>query len=96
MWPVPDAGGPYVFNYYAVTQMQDASLQGGQTPDVPYRWLDAMVAGLAHRLARVYKPELEAIRFQDAERAWGLAAAQDTENVPFTINPSLSAYYYRR
>src|SRR5215470_4621865 len=41
LWPVPDSGGPYVFNYYAVTQIQDASIPAGETPDLPYRWLDA-------------------------------------------------------
>lgn len=96
MWPVPDGGGPYTLNYYAVTQMQDANIPGGETPDLPYRWLDAMVAGLAHRFARVYKPELEAVRKGDYNEAWDIAAAQDTENVPVTFTPGLSSYYYRR
>lgn len=96
MWPVPDGGGPYVLNYYAVTQMQDANIPAGETPDIPYRWLDAMVAGLAHRFARVYKPELEAPRKADYNEAWGFAAAQDTENVPVTFTPGLASYYDRR
>lgn len=96
MWPTPDGGGPYTFAYYAVTQMQDANVRNGETPDIPYRWVDALVAGLAYRLARVYKPELEAPRKADYMEAWEIAASQDTENVPVTINPSLSAYYYRR
>jgi hypothetical protein len=93
LWPVPDGGGPYTLNLQTVTQMQDAALASGQTPDLPYRWLDAFVAGLAHRLARAYKPALEAIRKADADEAWGIAANQDVENVSLRITPALSSYY---
>lgn len=93
LWPVPDSNGPYTMNYYVCTQMQDANLPGGETPDVPYRWYDALVAGLSHRLARVYAPSLEATRKADAAEAWRIAAAQDTENVPVSLVPQLSVYY---
>jgi hypothetical protein len=93
LYPVPDSSGPYVLNYYACLQMQDSGLPGGQTPDIPYLWLDAYVAGLAHRFARVYKPELEAARKADAKEAWAVAAEQNVENVPLTIAPSIRSYY---
>ena len=92
-WPVPDESGPYTFDWFGCTQMQDANLTGGETPDVPYRWLDALVAGLAHRLSRVYAPDLEQMRKADADEAWKIAAAQDTENVPFALAPNLMNYY---
>jgi hypothetical protein len=60
---------------------------------MPYRWLDAFVAGLAHRLARAYKPALEQIRKADADEAWGIAANQDVENLPIYITPALGSYY---
>lgn len=94
-WPVPDASGPYVLNYYACLQMQDSGLPGGQTPDIPFLWLDAYVAGLAHRFARVYKPELEAVRKQDAIDAWKVAASQNTENVALSMSPNIRGYYRR-
>lgn len=94
-YPVPDGNGPYVFNYYACTQMQDVNLGSGETPDIPYRWLDVLVAGLAYRFARIYAPELETIRKQDYADAWGIAGTQDTENVPVVIAPSIGAYYRR-
>lgn len=94
-WPVPDGGGPYTLNYYCCTQMQDANLPGGETPDIPYRWTDALVSGLAHRLARVYKPELEQQRKADAMEAWTIAATQDVESAPFTLAPSIGSYYRR-
>lgn len=95
LWPVPDGNGPYTLNYYVCIQMQDANLPGGETPDVPYRWYDAVCAGLAHRLARTYAPQLEAIRKTDAMEAWQVAATQDTENVNFSISPNISVYYRR-
>lgn len=92
-YPVPDGGGPYVYNYYACTQMQDVNLAGGETPDLPYRWLDVLVSGLAWRFARVYAKDLEAVRKQDYADAWAAAGTQDTENVPLRIAPNLSSYY---
>lgn len=93
-WPVPDNTGPYVFNYFAASQCQDANLPGGETPDVPYLWMDAIVAELAHRVSRTYSPpEIEAIRKADAKEAWELAAAQNTENVDVQLAPNLGGYY---
>lgn len=95
MYPVPDASGPYTLVYYACVQMQDANLPGGETPDIPYRWYDAFVAGLAHRFSRPYAPDLEEKREKDAMKAWEIAATQDTENVPLSLTPSISTYYRR-
>jgi len=92
-YPVPDSNGPYTFDYFWLRQLQDANLTNAETPDVPYRWLDALVASLAHRLARIYAPTLEAQRKADALEAWQIAATQDTENVPLVLAPSFSRYY---
>lgn len=91
-YPVINDSG-YLFNYYACTQTEDAALTGGQTPDIPYRWIDALVAGLAHRLSRSYAPDLEQVRKQDAQEAWNIAAAQDTENVPMRLSLGIGRYY---
>lgn len=96
LWPVPDTG-TYTLNYYRCTQMMDANLAGGETPDLPYRWLDWMIAGMAHRLSRPYAGlDVEALRKKDAMEAWTIAATQDTENVPLTLAPTISSYYRRR
>lgn len=94
-WPVPDNNGPYTFGYYRAVQIQDANLPSGETPDVQARWLDALVAGLAHRVSRTYAPDLEALRKVDAKEAWDIAAAQDTENVNLSVSPGLGRYYPR-
>ena len=96
LWPVPNVSG-YQLGYYRVRQMEDANLRGGETPDIPYRWYDWFVAGLAHRLSRTYAtPEVEKMRKADAVEAWTIAAAQDTENVPLTLAPTITTYYRRR
>lgn len=96
LWPVPNQNSTYAFNYYRCTQMQDANLAGGETPDLPYLWLDWFVAGMAHRLARPYATtEIEKMRKADAMEAWTIAATQNVENVPVTISPNISSYYRR-
>src|SRR5262249_58935317 len=79
---VPDGAFAYTAYYYRVRQIQDATVTNGFNVEVAYRFLDALTANLAHRLARIYKPELEQMRKADADEAWAIAAMQDTENVP--------------
>lgn len=96
LWPVPDGEGPYTLFYYRVRQIQDAEYSNNTNAlklEIPYLWLDAFVAGLAARLARIYAPQLEQIRKADADEAWALAAKQDVENVNLMISPGLSSYY---
>lgn len=93
LWLVPDGNGPYTLFYYRVRQIQDANYINGQNIEVPAIWLDAFVAGLAHRLSRIYAPQLEQLRKADAEEAWQIAATQNQENVGLYISPGLSGYY---
>jgi len=101
-YPVPDSNGPYTFDYFSCTQMQDANLAGGEIPYVPYRWVDALVNGLTARFARLYPPppSMDALAFRklckdDAEESWKIAAAQDIEPTPLVLSPSLVGYYRR-
>lgn len=92
-YQVPDGNGPYTCYLYMVRRVQDATVANGVNPEIPNVWLDALVAALAHRLARVYKPELEQIRKMDADEAWQIAAGQDVENVCLYISPGLGGYF---
>jgi len=100
-YPVPDSGGPYTFDWFGCTQIQDANLTGGEIPNVPYRWFDAIAAGMAYRLSRIYPPQgtdpvaFQKLRKEDYVDAWNAAATQDTENVPTMLAPNLSSYYRR-
>jgi hypothetical protein len=93
VYPQPDGNGPYTFNFYRFREVQDSLMGQGQTPEVPNRAFDAIVSGLAYRLSRIYRPEVEDKRKADAAEAWALYARQDTENVPTYISPALSQYY---
>lgn len=101
LWAVPDNSASYVLNYYRYRQIQDAALAGGLNLELPYLWLDAATAGMSHRLSRHNFANLPAqIAFQmeqarkvDAQEAYGIAAEQNTENVPLYIAPMLFGYY---
>lgn len=93
LYVVPDDSQTYTLELQTAVQIQDANLPSGETPDIPYRWLDAFTAGLSHRLARIYKPELEQARKADAMEAWTIAATQDVEDVDLVLAPMVGAYY---
>jgi hypothetical protein len=92
LWPVPDGNAIYTMSYYIQTQPQDAVVSQGGNAAVPYYWLDAFVAGLAHRLSRIYAPALEAQRKVDAQEAYAKASKQ-IEEVPLFFSPGLQGYY---
>lgn len=91
-WLVPDGTEAFV-RYYRFTQMQDASLQNAGNAQMLYLCLDAAVAGLSHRLARIYKPELEAQREADAQKALNTMFNQLVESVPLFLSPQTSQYW---
>ena len=92
-WQVADGNGPYVVFYYRMRRIQDAYATGGQTPDVPYRFLDALAAELAARLARKYAPALLQSLQLDAKMAWAEASEEDRERVQTFIVPDTSGYF---
>lgn len=89
----PDDNQTYTAYFQFARQLQDANLPGGETPDVPYLFLDALCAEVAYRLSRVYAPDKEAMRKQDAAEAWTVAATTNVENVNLNVRPALTGYY---
>lgn len=92
LWPVPDGASTYTMNYYAYTQIQDATTRQGGNAAIPYWWLNAYVADLAHRLSRIYAPALEAVRKVDKKEAYDRANMQ-VEPSNMYITPGLTGYY---
>ena len=92
---VPDAAQTYSFMYYRARQIQDATVANGQSLELPTRFFDAITADLAHRLARVYRPELEQVRKVDRDEAWSIASTEDTEWTPMYVQPMLGSYFRR-
>lgn len=92
-WPVPDGSATYTGNVYINTQIQDGVIQNGTQLQLVWRFIDAFVAGLAARLARIYAPSALQEAKVEAERCWQLAAQQDVENTPIYIFPGTNSYW---
>lgn len=93
LWEVPDANGPYLFKYYRMRRVQDASATMGQTADVPYLFIDALCADVANRLARKYAPSLAMQLAVEAKAAWDEAATENREYVDIRVLPQLDCYW---
>jgi hypothetical protein len=92
-WPVPDSAATYTINMRIFSQIQDASLKNGANLNLPYRWLDVFVAGLAHRLSRHFAPDKEQLRKADYQDAWTEAAVEDQERVAIYMGANMSNYW---
>jgi hypothetical protein len=92
LWQPPDDGGPYTLKFYRARQIQDALIPDGLEPEVPYRFLDAYVGGLAWRLAVHYAPakanDLKAL----AKESFDTAKNRDVEKSSLRIVPAMSIY----
>lgn len=92
-YQVPDGNGPYTAKFYSVRQTQDADVNNGLNVEIPYRFLEAYCCGLAWKLSEMYAPQLEDKLFARYQRAWSIAATQDTENVALMISPQVGGYF---
>lgn len=81
LYPVPDGSQTYQLSYFAITQMQDFSTTSGtQAPGIPYRWMKALVNGLAVELALYKNKESKyPILVAEYEKAFRVAAAGDAD-----------------
>lgn len=93
LWAVPDGVSATELKYYRVYQIQDANLQGGQTVDIPYAWLEAFADGLIYRVARAWQPAMAEKLKMQADESYSIAAMRNTENAPTYIAPMLSSYW---
>lgn len=92
VWGTPNTSG-YEIRYYRMRQLQDANPQGTETPDIPYRFEEALCSRLAAFLSMKWKNEL----FKDldayAKEQWGIAVGEDRERVVWNIAPQTSDYF---
>ena len=93
VWPTPDqgtVGNPYyTFVYWRLRRIQDAG-GGVNTQDIPFRFVNAMVAGLAWYLAAkiptVTMDRAQALK-AEYEQQFQLAADEDREKAPIRFIP---------
>jgi hypothetical protein len=97
VWPAPDQGNFYTFVYYRLRRIQDAGSNGTTNEDIPFRFIPAMVAGLASYLS-IKLPNVDPTRIQmlkqDYEQAYQNAADEDREKASIRFVPRSSFYYY--
>ena len=93
VWPTPDQGTAlnpyYTFVYWRLRRIQDAG-GGVNTQDIPFRFINAMVSGLAYYLSM----KLPGIDLQRAvalkavyDEQFQLAADEDREKAPIRFIP---------
>jgi len=90
VWPVPDASSTYVLKYWRMRRIEDAG-SGVETPDVNFRFLPCLVAGLAYYIAQK-DPELMSrvpMLQTEYERQFDLAAQEDREKATLSLVPRI-------
>jgi hypothetical protein len=91
LWPTPGYNNQYetiVFN--STLQIMDVT-QMNQNANIPQRFMEAAIAGLAARMSLIFTPDKFQLLDSLSIRAFDLAAREDVENVPMRIQPNL--YY---
>ena len=94
VWPVPDQGtlaSPYYqVIYWRLRRVQDAG-EGLQTPDMPFRFLPCITAGLAYYIAMKIPEGAARIEMLKAayEEQWDLAAGEDREKAAVRFVPRM-------
>jgi hypothetical protein len=80
LWPVPDASISYQLVYWRLRRIQDAG-NGANTMDMPFRFMPAMIAGLAYYLSMKVPGALERMQTLKLQydEAWQMASDEDRE-----------------
>ena len=91
LWPVPQ--DDYVLVYWCLRRLEDAGA-GANTPDLPYRFIPALVSGLAYHIA-MKRPEatmrVPTLK-QIYEEQFQLAADEDRDRSSVFLVPDLESY----
>jgi hypothetical protein len=92
VWPVPDQGTTqspyYVFVYWRLRRIEDAG-SGIQTPDMNFRFLPAIAAGLAYYIAMKTPEFADRLPMLKAvyDEQYDLAGQEDREKAPIRFVP---------
>lgn len=84
LWPVPDGSTTYTVVYWRLRRMQDSGT-GGATQDVPFRFLPALVAGLAYYLALKVPGGLERLQVLKAQYDETMQLAMDEDRTKTSL-----------
>ena len=85
LWPIPNLA-TYQIRYRRAAYI--GAVSGlASTPGIPVRWQDAVLQGLAARLAVIYQPQKAMLLAPLAEQAFQSANNEDRDKAPFQIQP---------
>lgn len=88
VWPVPDNTQTYQLVYWRLRRIDDAG-NGVNTMDMPFRFIPAMIAGLAYYLSMKIPGAMERMGSLKAQydEAWMLASDEDREKAAVRFVP---------
>jgi|TARA_R110002167_G_scaffold355546_1_gene569952 hypothetical protein len=95
LWPVPDQTY-YQLLSWTVRYPQDVSATYTQNPDIPRRYLPALISGLTVEIANKRPAQVDINRRQELkayyEQDWEKAREEDRERVSFYVQPKVRGY----
>jgi hypothetical protein len=86
VWPTPNQSSYYTFVYWRLRRLQDAG-NGVQTQDIPFRFINCMIAGLAYYLAQKIAPDRMPVLKAEYEEQWKFATQEDREKAAVRFVP---------
>lgn len=89
LWPLPDSAMTYTLVYWRLRRIQDAGDNVSYTLDMPNRFLPALIAGLAHKIAMNNVEFVDRVPYLETyyEKQWNLAAGEDRDRTEYQIVP---------
>lgn len=90
VWPTPP-DNTYTFYYWRLRRIQDGGT-GTTTEDIPFRFLPAMIAGLAHKIAMKIPEGAPRLQMLEAEyeKQWQLASEEDRQKAAVRFVPRMA------
>ena len=88
VWPTPDNSQTYTLVYWRLRRIDNAG-DGVNTMDMPFRFIPAMIAGLAYYLSMKIPGAMERMTALKAQydEAWQLASEEDREKAAVRFVP---------
>jgi hypothetical protein len=92
VWPTPDQ--TYTMNLLTMTRIQDVTASAIQTADLPFRFLPALVDGLAYKMS-MRRPGVDPSKIsflkQQYEETFAFALEEDRQRTSMFIRPRLGS-----
>lgn len=89
VWPKPDNTTTWTLVYTRLRRMFDVG-NGVNGQDIPFRFMECMVAGLAWKMSIKIAPDRTQLLKEQYNEAWDLAAGEDREKAPDRFVPRQS------